>query len=45
VGVGGTELYVELLLPDSGGVTELGWPGGSQVASQSARLSCRFPRD
>jgi hypothetical protein len=32
VGVGGTELYVELLLPDSGGVTELGWPGGSQVA-------------
>jgi hypothetical protein len=32
VGVGGTELSVELLLPDSGGVTELGWPGGSQVA-------------
>ena len=29
---GGGESLVELLLPDSGGVAELGWPGGSQVA-------------
>ena len=28
----GSESLVELLLEDSGGVAELGWPGGSQVA-------------
>jgi len=25
------ESFVELLLEDSGGVAELGWPGGSQI--------------
>ena len=30
--VRGGESLVELLLEDSGGVAELGWPGGSQVA-------------
>jgi hypothetical protein len=28
----GGESLVELLLEDSGGAAELGWPGGSQVA-------------
>jgi hypothetical protein len=32
VGFRGGEPLVELLLEDSGGAAELGWPGGSQVA-------------
>ena len=32
MGIRGGESLVESLLEDSGGVVELGWPGGSQVA-------------
>jgi hypothetical protein len=37
VGVRGGEPLVELLLEDSGGVAELGWPGGSQVVGVDLR--------
>ena len=37
VGIRGGESLVESLLEDSGGVVELGWPGGSQVAGVDLR--------